>query len=72
MHISGMNMFLIFVDFEDKKVARACREAVEVVEKAAAKFDQHFKSFYVVDDGRFSKVSVGITWDSIPSLAFYS
>ena len=31
MHLSGMNMFLIFVDYDDKKVASSCHAAVKVV-----------------------------------------
>ena len=64
-------MFITFVDFEDKKIAKQCYEAVEVMKEIAPKFSKYFGFFYA-DNKAFSsrKRVLGITWDELPAMAF--
>jgi hypothetical protein len=73
MDLSGKNMLLIFVDFDspDQKVVKASREAIAILEKVAPWFETQFKAFYVPDK-RIEKRLLGVTWETMPSMAFNS
>lgn len=44
--------FLVFVDFEDPRYAKACDKAVEVIKKVAPKYS-HFMGFFYVNNTVF-------------------
>lgn len=63
--------FCIFVDFKssDPKVVQASYDAISVLEKVMPLFASKFKAFYVADK-RIPKKSLGITWNTMPAMAF--
>jgi hypothetical protein len=64
-------MFLVFVDFEDKRYANKSYNAVEVIKEIAPKY-MHLMGFFYVNNSYFQqrKRVLGVTWDELPSMAF--
>mmetsp|Transcript_4711 Transcript_4711/g.4394 ORF Transcript_4711/g.4394 Transcript_4711/m.4394 type:complete len:149 (+) Transcript_4711:879-1325(+) len=64
-------MFLTFVDFDDKRYAKASYKAVEVMKQVAPKFG-HLMGLMYCNNTQFQqrKRVLGITWDELPAMAF--
>ena len=60
---------MIFVDFNDPRYAQKCKDALDLIEKIAPKFEMRFKFFYSDDSEKeYNKGGIGITWDELAAM----
>lgn len=60
---------MIFVNFSDPRYAQKCRDALDLIEQIAPKFEMRFKFFYTDEtDKQYQKSGIGITWDELPAM----